>query len=68
MLGVDERDLDAVGVDHAALVAADDFLAVEPLGAQPDAYLVIADDRRLGPARDFDRVMDVVEVTVRDQH
>ena len=68
MLGVNQCDLDALGLDGAALVAADDLLAVQSFGSQPDTYLVIANDRGLGLARDLQCVVNVIEVTVRDQH
>ena len=68
VLGVDQRDLDAVHLDGSALVGAHDLVRVEAFRAEPDADLVVADDGGLGAARDLERVVDVVEVAVRDQH
>src|SRR5438105_12293699 len=68
VLGVDERDLDAVDVDSSSLVAADQVGRVDPFGAHPGRDLEVADDLRLVCLRDLERVMNVIEVTVRDQH
>src|SRR5260370_5977796 len=68
VLGVDKGDLDAVDVDCAALVGADDLVSFQTLRAEPRADLEVADNRRLGAARYLERVMDVVEMAVRDEH
>src|SRR5260370_16480263 len=68
MLGVDERDLDAADIDGAALVAADESVAFYALRSQPARDLEVADDLRLGRSSNLERVVDVVEMTVRDEH
>src|SRR5712692_2288242 len=68
MLGVDERDLDAADIDGAALVAADQGVAFDALGSQPARDLEVADDLGLGRLSNLERVVDVVEMTVRDEH
>src|SRR5260370_8539227 len=68
MLRVDEGDLDAAAVDGAALVGTYERLALDALGSQPAGDLEVADDFGLGRARDLERVVDVVEMAVRDEH
>src|SRR5258707_14496076 len=68
MLRVDEGDLDAADVDGAALVGTYERLALDALGSQPAGDLEVADDFGLGRARDLERVVDVVEMAVRDEH
>src|SRR6266849_5246325 len=68
MLGVDERDLDAADIDGAALVAADESVAFYALGSQPARDLEVADDLGLGRLSNLECVVDMVEMTVRDEH
>src|SRR6266568_8902741 len=63
-----ERDFDAVHVDGAALVACGDAPGADPLRYQPRADLVDRHDLRSRSSGDLERVMDVVEVTVSDEH
>src|SRR5579859_1705330 len=68
MLRVHERHLDAVDVDGAALVGADERARVKSLRAEPGGDLEVADHLRLVLLGDLERVCDVVEVAVRDEH
>src|SRR4029077_11786124 len=68
VLGVDEGDLDPPDIDRAALVAADQGLALDAFGSQPARDLEVADDFGLGRFGNLERVVDVVEVAVRDEH
>ncbi len=68
VLRMDEQHLDAVDVHGAALVGGDDLFPVDALRAEPGADLMVGDYRRLGVARDLEAVVDVVEMTMRDEH
>src|SRR5258708_31580859 len=68
VLGVNESALDAVNVDGPSQVGAGDRAAVDSFRAEPRADLVVGHYLGLGRFRDLERVMDVVEMTVGDQH
>jgi hypothetical protein len=69
VVGVGERDLDAVDVDRAALVRVLPEVRLDALALEPAAQLDERDHRRLELLPERDRVADVVAVTVcqRDQ-